>query len=152
MQETFISMSLYEYLFLGCLCHQKSFIETIANLFENTYSRCGAGLQPGNSPVVSFSRIIRNTYFQEHLRLFFIFFFDRNISYSLCLYLFPQKNRRPVFFSSSVLLSIVIYKFTNRNSCGYCFRRFGKFPRERLQRSSLLGCRLRTLCFLTVSD
>ena len=152
MQETFISMSLYEYLFLGCLCHQKSFIETIANLFENTYSRCGAGLQPGNSPVVSFSRIIRNTYFQEHLRVFFIFFFDRNISYSLCLYLFPQKNRRPVFFSSSVLLSIVIYKFTNRNSCGYCFRHFGKFPRERLQRSSLLGCRLRTLCFLTVSD
>ena len=101
---------------------------------------------------LGFSRIIRNTYFQEHLRVFFIFFFDRNISYSLCFYLFLQKNRRPVFFSSSVLLSIVIYKFTNRNSCGYCFRRFGKFLRERLQRSSLLGCRLRTLCFLTVSD
>ena len=38
--------------------------QTFANLFENTYSRCGAGLQPGNSPVVSFTRIfsIRNLF------------------------------------------------------------------------------------------
>ena len=29
----------------------------ITNSFENTYSTCGAGLQHGTSPVVSFSRI-----------------------------------------------------------------------------------------------
>ena len=31
---------------------------TLVNSFENTYKKCGAGLQPGTfSPVVSFSRI-----------------------------------------------------------------------------------------------
>ena len=40
-----------------------------ANLFENIYGRCGAGLQPGASPIVSFPKIfsIGNTYFQQHL-------------------------------------------------------------------------------------
>ena len=62
---------------------------------------CGASLQSGTSLVVSFAKIfsISDTYFQEHLRVFFIF----------------------LFF------------FANRNSCGYYFRRFGNFPRERLQ-------------------
>ena len=38
---------------------------------------CGASLQSGTSPVVSFSKIfsISDNYFQEHLRVFFIFFF-----------------------------------------------------------------------------
>ena len=40
---------------------------------------CGASLQSGTSPVVSFSKIfsISDNYFQEHLRVFFIFFFFR---------------------------------------------------------------------------
>ena len=41
---------------LWMLCHQKYFIKT-TNSFENTYSKCGAGLQHGISPIVSFSRI-----------------------------------------------------------------------------------------------
>ena len=117
---------------LWMLGPSKCFTET-ANLFENTYSRCGAGIHPGSSPVVAISRIfsIRNTYFQEHLNVFF--FFDCNVLYSLCFYLFPQKIRRPVLFSTCCLLLIVIDKFANRSSCRYCFRRFGKFPRESLQ-------------------
>ena len=68
---------------------------------------------------------------------FLFFFFYRNVSYSLCFYLFLQKLRQPVLFSSSWLLLIVIYKFNNRRSCGYCFRHFGKFLCERPQWSSL---------------
>ena len=110
------------------------------------YSRCGAGLQPGTSPVVSFSKIfsIRNTYFQEHLRVFFIFFFffffDCNVSSKnlLSLFLFvSSKNQTPcTFFYKLITFKIVIDKFANRSSCGYCFRRFWKFPREYLQWSS----------------
>ena len=42
-------------------CHQKYLqlakkLKT-TNSFENTYYKCGAGLQPGTSPVVSFSKI-----------------------------------------------------------------------------------------------
>ena len=79
--------------------------------------------------VVWFSRIFSNSnsYFLEHLSVFCSFFFDCNVSYSHCLYLFLQKLRRPVLFSTSWLLLIVIDKFANRNNCGYCFRRFGKF-------------------------
>ena len=109
-------------MFCGSWGHQKCFIETLANLFENTYSRWGAGIHPGTSPVVSFSRIFSmgNTYFQEHLSVFCSFFFlDCNVSDSLCFYLLLQKIRWPVFFSTSWLLLIVIDKFTNRNSCGY---------------------------------
>ena len=127
----------------------------ICKFIREYLQRCGAGLRHGNSPIVSFSRIfsIRNTYFQEHLRvLLILFFFDCNVSYSLCFYLFLQKIRRSALFSSSWLLLIVIHKFTNRKSCGYCFRRFGEFPRERLQRSSLKSCRLRTLSLLIVLD
>ena len=67
--------------------------------------------------------------------MFFVlpFFFDCNVPYSICFYLFLKKLRRPVLFSSSWLLLIVIDKFANKNSCfGYCFRRLAKFPRERL--------------------
>ena len=114
-----------------------------ANLFKNTYSKCGVGLQPGTSPVVSFSKIfsIWNTYFQEHLRVcvcFFVLFclltaMCQARIYSLCFCLFLQKIRRPVLFSTSWLLLIVIDKFANRSSCECYFRRFGNFPRERLQ-------------------
>ena len=125
-------------------------------LFKNTYSMCGAGLQPGISPLVSFSRIFsfRNTYFQEHLRVFFIlsFFFDFDVSYSLCFYLFLQKIRRNVPFSTSWLLLIAIDKFANRYNCGYCFRRSGKFPQERLHWSSQQSCCLPTWCLLIVLD
>ena len=74
-----------------------------ANLFENTYSRCGAGLETGTSPVVSFSKIfsIGNTYFQENLRVFFFTGMCQARIYSLCFYLFLQKIRRPVLFSTS---------------------------------------------------
>ena len=79
--------------------------------------------------VVWFFRISsnRNTYFLEHLSVFCSFFFDWNVSYSHCFYLFLQKIKRPVLFSTSWLLFIVIDKFAKRNSCGYCFRHFGKF-------------------------
>ena len=114
--------------------HQKCFIAILGNLFENTYSRRSAGIHSVTSLVVSFSRIfsIRNTW------VFFVllFFFFAVMCHTLCFYLFLQKIRRPVIFSTSWLLLIVIDKFANRNSCGYCFRRFGKFPRERLQWSS----------------
>ena len=48
-----------------------------ANLFKNIYGRCGAGLQPGASPIVSFSKIfsIGNTYFQQHLSVCVFFSF-----------------------------------------------------------------------------
>ena len=39
---------------------RKKYLElakTLAYSFENTYYKCGAGLQTGTSPVVSFSRI-----------------------------------------------------------------------------------------------
>ena len=60
---------------LWMLGPSKCFIET-TNLFENTYRRCDPGIHPGSSPVVSISRIfsIRNTYFQEHLNVLFLFF------------------------------------------------------------------------------
>ena len=35
MQETSIQRSFYKQLFRGCQCHQKCFIETLANLFKN---------------------------------------------------------------------------------------------------------------------
>ena len=53
-------------------------LTALADLFENTYYKCGAGLQPGTSPAVSFSGIflfIRNNYFQKHLRVLFDFFY-----------------------------------------------------------------------------
>ena len=138
MQETFISRSIYNSCF---------------------YNSC---IHPGTSPVVSFSKIfsIRNTYFQEHLRVFFIFFFFfffltamcQARIYSLCFYLFLQKIRRPVLFSTSWLLLIVIDKFANRNSCGYYFKRFGNLPRERLQWNSHSSCRLPTWGLFIISD
>ena len=78
---------------------------------------------------VAVSRIFsnRNTYCLEHLSVFYSFFLDWSVSYSHCFYLFLQKVKRPVFFSTSWLLFIVIDKFAKRNSCGYCFRHFGKF-------------------------
>ena len=79
--------------------------------------------------------IFRNTW-ECFLHYFFLIAMCQARIYSLCFYLFLQKIRRPVLFSTSWLLLIVIDKFANRNSCGYCFRRFGKFPRERLQWSS----------------
>ena len=80
--------------------------QTFANLFENTYSRCGAGLLPGNSPAVSFTRIfsIRNLFSgtpESAFNSFFFFFFGCNVSYSLCFCLFLQKIRRSVLFSTS---------------------------------------------------
>ena len=182
MKETFISRSFYKQLFRGCQCHQKCFIETLANLFENTQKqppnvfyeeRCSQKFHKihrktpvpqslfkpqackfikketlaqvfscdfcevfkntfftehlwttaseylqqvrcrssaWNFPVVSFSKIfaIRNTYFQEHLRVFFIhlfflaFFLTAMCQvriYSLCFCLF-KKIRRPVLFST----------------------------------------------------
>ena len=64
-----------------------------------------------NFPVISFSKIfsIRNTYFQEQLRVLFIrfsflFFLTAMCQariYSLCFYLFLQKIRCPVLFSTS---------------------------------------------------
>ena len=103
-----------------------------------------------NFPVVSFSsfHFPRSFFYYEDLFSgdtweyflfisFFCFFFLASMGqariYSLCFYLFLQKIRRPVLFPTSWLLLIVIDRFANRNSCGYCFRRFGKFPRERLQ-------------------
>ena len=76
----------------------KYIIETLANLFENTYSRCGAGIHPGSSPVVSFSRIfsIRNTYFQEHLNvLFFLTAMCHTLFVSIC---FLKKSDGLYFF------------------------------------------------------
>ena len=118
-----------------------------ANLFENIYGRCGAGLQPGASPIVSFPKIfsIGNTYFQQHLSVcvyvcVFFFFCNCNVSsknlLSLCFHLFLQTIRHPKLFSTSWLLLTVIDKFANRNRSGYCFRYFGKFPQEHLQWSS----------------
>ena len=116
---------------------------TSGRLLLNTYSRCSAGLQPGiwNFLVVSFSKNFFPFFFNLSLFFFFFFFFfDCNVCqariYSLCFHFFLQKVRRPVLFSTSWLLLIVIDKFANRNRCGYCFRSFGKFPRERLQWSS----------------
>ena len=116
---------------------------TSGRLLLNTYSRCSAGLQPGiwNFLVVSFSKNFFPFFLNLYLFFFFFFFFfDCNVCqariYSLCFHFFLQKVRRPVLFSTSWLLLIVIDKFANRNRCGYCFRSFGKFPRERLQWSS----------------
>ena len=39
-----------------------------ANSFENTYYKCGAGLQPGTSPVVSFSRIFSIHFVSSKIR------------------------------------------------------------------------------------
>ena len=77
----------------------------------NTYYKWGAGLQPGTSPIVSFSRIFS-------------------------IHFVSSKVRPPILFSTNSLFSIVIDKFANRNSCGYCFRRFRKFPLECLHWSS----------------
>ena len=136
MQETFISRSFYNSCSVdvrainnALLKHQQIYskIPTVGTVQVFTLEL--------PSPVVSFSRIfsIKNTHIQEHLSVFYSFF---GCSYSLCFYLFLQKIRRPLLFSTSWLLLIVIDKFANRNSCGYCFRRSGKFPRERLQWSS----------------
>ena len=74
--------------------------QTFANLFENTYSRCGAGLQPGNSPVVSFTRIfsIRNLFSGTPESPFnsFFFFFGCNVSYSLCFCFFVSSKNQTV--------------------------------------------------------
>ena len=73
------------------------------------YVRCRSSVW--NFPVVSFFKIffIWKTYFQEHLRVFFIHFFLLSFLtamcqariYSLCFCLFLQKIRRPVLFSTS---------------------------------------------------
>ena len=43
---------------------------------------------------------------------------------SLFFYLFLQKIRRPILFSTKWLLLTLTCKFISRNSCGYCFRHF----------------------------
>ena len=70
------------------------------------------------SPVVSFIGFfihIRNTYFHEHLRVFVIHFFYRNVSsenflsFFLCFF---KKSDALYLFPTNRLLSIVIDKFT----------------------------------------
>ena len=104
-----------------------------ANLFENTCYKCRAGLQPGTSPMVSFSRI------------FSVHFVPSKIS--------PPPPPPCVFFlPTNSLLLIVIDKFSNRNSCGYCLRRSRKFLRERLHWSSQESCCLPTCGLLIIPD
>ena len=43
---------------------------------------------------------------------------------SLFFYLFLQKIRCPILFSTKWLLLTLTGKFISRNSCGYCFRHF----------------------------
>ena len=52
---------------------------------------------------------------------------------TLCLFVSSKTQRPCTFFLANWLLWIAINKFAKRKSCGYCFRSFGKFPRQRLQ-------------------
>ena len=105
------------------------------------YVRCRSSAQ--NFTAVSFSRIFSKHY--KYLRmfvihfLFFSFFFwlqcvNKSIKNLLSLFVCFFKNSDALyFFPANWLLSIVIDKFVKRNSYGYCFRRFGKLPRQYLR-------------------
>ena len=82
--------------------------------FENTYYKCGAGLQPGTSPVISFSRIF--SLHQNHL------FSETPGSYSI----FDQHVMKYLNFrSSGSKLESITWKFTkNRNSSQVFFKEF----------------------------
>ena len=108
---------------------QRDFLEVAGNRVSDHYLLCKKHLYQYYIYIFS----IRNTYFHEHLGVFFIPFFLTAVCqariYSLFFYLFLQKIRRPVLFSTSWLFLIVIDKFNSRNSCGYCLRYFKNFPR-----------------------
>ena len=75
----------------------------------------------------------------EHLIMFVIHFFWLQYvkqEFTLLVSLLFQKIKLSVLFSANWLLLIVIDKFAKRNSFGHCFRRSGKFPRQRLQWTS----------------
>ena len=98
-----IYRSFYKQLLRRCQCDQKCFIET-ANLFENTHSRCSAGLQPGTSPVVSLSKIFsiskpifRNTCECFSHSFFFLTAMCQARTYSLCFFV-TSKNQTPCTF------------------------------------------------------
>ena len=116
------------------------------------YLRCSSAVR--NFTAVIFSRIFSIHY--KHLRMFVINFFFSIISqariYSPCLF-FSSKTQMPcTFFPANWLLSIVIDKFVKRNSYGYCFRRFRKFPRQYLQWSFQESCCLPTWVLLIIPD
>ena len=94
-----------------------------------------AGLQQGTSPVVSFSRFFSK--YLEHLRMFVIHFLIAMYQARIYFLCFFKKSDGLYFFPANWLLLIVIDQcIRQENSCGYWFRRFGKFPRQSRQWSS----------------
>ena len=85
------------------------------------------------------------------LFIFFrLFFWLRCIKQESALFVSSKNQTVCTFFLANWLL--LIDKFAKRNSCGYFFRRLGKFSRKRLKWSSQQSCSLQTLGLLILPD
>ena len=97
-------------MFRGSYWHQKYFTKTLANLFENIYNKCGAGLQPGIYFTRSFifqyffytlgTAIFRNIW---ECLLFNILLQCVKQEFTLFISLFLQKIKLPVLDSNKLV-------------------------------------------------